>query len=98
MSGFDGDVNKLLADGRNLFSCSTDKMVRQHDATDRKLVQTYSGHKDWVYSLAYHAQTKRLASGSHDGEVRVWTTEDAKVLASFTAAPGYLTAEAQRKP
>jgi len=96
--GFEGDIVKLLADGPNLFSCSSDKTVRQHDAADRKLIQTYSGHKDWVYSLAYHPQTRRLASGSHDGEVRIWTTEDGKLLASFTAAPGYFAARDQQKP
>jgi hypothetical protein len=98
LSGFEGDVLKLLADGQKLFSCSTDKMVRQHDAADCKLIQTYSGHKDWVYALTYHPQTRRLASGSHDGEVRVWATDDGHLMASFMAAPGYSTSDAQRKP
>ena len=98
MAGFDGDINKLLIEGHNLFSCSTDKTVRQYDTTDRKLLQTYSGHKDWVYSVAFCPKTHRLASGGHDGEVRIWNTDDGKLVTAFTAAPGYLTAEAQRKP
>lgn len=96
MTGFDGEIIKLLIEGHSLFSCGTDKMIRQHDVSDRSLVRTYSGHKDFVYSLAIHSATKRLASGSHDGEVRVWNIEDGKLQVAFNAAPGYLTAEAKR--
>lgn len=39
--------------------------------------------------MAYHAGTKRVASGSHDGEVRIWNAEDGKELLKFIAAPGY---------
>ncbi|HWN93457.1 MAG TPA: hypothetical protein VNT99_00370 [Methylomirabilota bacterium] len=42
-----------------------------------------------MYSLALHVATKRVASGSHDGEVRVWNSDDGKLLLKFLAAPGY---------
>lgn len=87
--GFDGDVLRLVGHGEQLFSCSTDKQVRQHKLSDKKaeLVRTYSGHADVVYALTYHASTKRLASGSFDGEVRVWETENGTAASHFTAAP-----------
>jgi len=34
-----------------------------------------------------HAPGKRLASGAHNGEVRVWNWEDGKPVAHFIAAP-----------
>ena len=45
-----------------------------------------------VYALAYHAATKRLASGSFDGEVRVWDTENGNSITNFAAAPGHRSA------
>jgi len=55
----------------------------------KELVRTFSGHNDWVYSLAIDGKSKRLASGSYDGEVRVWNLEDGRALTAFIAAPGY---------
>jgi WD40 repeat protein len=51
--------------------------VRQHKLDDRSLVR----------ALAAHAPGKWLASGAHNGEVRVWNWEDGKTVASFTASP-----------
>lgn len=96
LSGFEEDIIKLLVKGDYVFSCSADRLVRQHDAKERKLVHTYSGHKDWVYTLDYHSATSRLATGSHDGEVRIWSTEDGKLQTVFVAAPGYLTADSSK--
>jgi mono/diheme cytochrome c family protein len=92
MTGFDEDVYRLLVRDGSIFTCSADKNVRQHTVSDRKLARTFAGHDDWVYSLDYHPQTKRLASGSFDGEVRVWNVEDGQVVIAFKAAPGYVAA------
>jgi WD40 repeat protein len=96
LSGFAEDVTKLLARGDFVFSCSADRLVRQHDIKERNLIRTFSGHKDWVHALDFHPATKRLATGSHDGEVRVWNTEDGKLISKFVAAPGYLAASASK--
>jgi len=59
----------------------------------KETTRVFTGHSDWVYSLAIDEKSKRLASGSYDGEVRVWNLEDGQVLAHFIAAPGYLQTE-----
>jgi WD40 repeat protein len=65
--------------------------VRQHQTTgSRDLVRSFDGHTDVVQALAYHAGTRRLASGSFDGEVRVWEADTGRLLSRFIAAPGYL--------
>lgn len=96
--GFEADVLRILVEGDKLFSCSAGKQVREHQLGEKKaeLVRTFSGHQDVVYALAYHAATKRLATGSFDGEVRVWDAETGKPVVNFIAAPGYRPA--QRSP
>ena len=90
IDGFAGEVLQLIVANGQLFSASADGQVRQHALTGKKaeLICTFAGHQDFVYALAFHAETKRLASGSYDGEVRVWNADDGKMLARFPAAPG----------
>ena len=96
ITGFENEVYKLLVHDGELFSCSADKNVRQHNLSDQKLLRTFSGHEDWVYSLDYHPQTKRLASGSFDGDVRIWNVQDGQLMIAFKAAPGYSTTAAKK--
>src|SRR2546428_5255846 len=93
IGGFEDDIFKLVVYEKSIFSCSADKTIRQHAMDKKELVLTFSGHNDWVYSLAIDGKTKRLASGSYDGEVRVWNFEDGLTLTAFIAAPGYRTTE-----
>lgn len=89
IAGFGGEVFGLLvsADGHVLSACS-DKQVRLHNLGNGSLVRTFAGNTDWVYSVAFHPASKRVASGSHNGELRVWNFDDAAALQTFVAAPG----------
>jgi WD40 repeat protein len=89
IGGFDDDIFRLLVFEKSIFSCSADKKIRQHNIDKKDLVRTFSGHNDWVYSLAIDTKSRRLASGSYDGEVRVWNLEEGRALTAFIAAPGY---------
>jgi dipeptidyl aminopeptidase/acylaminoacyl peptidase len=93
IGGFDDDIFKLVVFEKSIFSCSADKKIRQHAMDKKELVRTFSGHNDWVYSLAIDGKSKRLASGSYDGEVRLWNLDDGRALAAFIAAPGYRAME-----
>ena len=90
IGGFGGAVFRLqvLPDNR-VFSCSADKVARVHNANDAALIKQFAGHTDWVYSLSFSPATNRLATGSYDGEVRIWNTEDGASLKNWYAAPGY---------
>ncbi len=85
---FEGEVFELLVVGDFLASASADKRVRLHKLGDRALARTLEGHGDWVYSLAVDVSNQRLASGSFNGEVRVWNLKDGSLAAVFTAVPG----------
>jgi hypothetical protein len=90
ITGFGDEVFRITVtrDGR-IFSCSADRTARMHSLSNGRLLKTFSGHADWVYSAAYNDATKRLATGSFEGEVRIWNVEDGKGVATFLAAPGY---------
>jgi len=89
IGGFGGEVYQIVLSGGQIFAGSFDKTARQFVAADHKPVRNYEGHVDSVFSLAYHDGTKRLATGSYDGEVRIWNVADGKTVAAFKAAPGY---------
>jgi Planctomycete cytochrome C/WD domain, G-beta repeat len=91
LSGFGGDVLRFLTHEDQLFSVATDRVVRQHRLADKggEFLRAFPAHRDSVYSLALHAATGRIASGGHDGTVRLHDIESGKLLIEFIAAPGW---------
>ena len=87
--GFGGEVFRIsMQPDGTAFSGCADKFARQHNLTTGAQVKQFGPHNDWVYCAGFHAATKRVASGSHDGEVRLWNYDDGKELIKFIAAPG----------
>jgi WD40 repeat protein len=89
-SGWESDVTRVLVSETNLYSASLDGRLRVHSLETKELTRTFEAHRDALHALALHRPTQRLASGSHDGEVRVWSAQDGKLLLKFIAAPGYV--------
>lgn len=95
IGGFGNEVFRIVITPEgNVYSCSADKNARVHQISDGKALKTFAGHSDWVYSITVHADTKRVAAGSYNGEVRIWDLEDGKETLKFIAAPGYPPADA----
>ena len=95
IGGFGNEVFRIIVTPEgHVFSCSADKNARSHQVSDGKVLKTFAGHTDWVYSIAVHADTKRVAAGSYNGEVRIWNIDDAKESLKIIAAPGYKPADA----
>ncbi len=95
--GFDAEVFQLRVEGDALFSCAAHGRVREHALTSRKPVHTCNPFSERAYSLALDPGTKRLASGAHDGEIRIWRIGDEQPLISFRAAPGLAVAVEKSK-
>ncbi len=93
IGGFGHEVYQVFCVGGNIYSCSADKTARQHGLAKRNQVRSFAGHADWVYTLSFSAAAKRLATGTFNGDVVVWNTEDGKQLLKFTAAPGFAQAK-----
>lgn len=88
IAGYSGEVFKVQIRAGFVFTCSADKTAKQHNVADRAQVRSFDGHTDWVFTLDFNEATKRLATGSFDGEVRIWNTDDGALVTSFKAAPG----------
>ncbi len=71
-----------------LVTCSADQTVRVWKNDDLKPVKTLGGHTDYVYALAVSPDGGLVASGSYNGEVKVWKLPEEKPYRSFNASPG----------
>lgn len=95
VTGFGGEVYRLVATSEGtVFSCCSDKQARLHNSADGSLIRAYSGHTDRVYAIAYSPAVKMLATGSWDGEIRLWNADDGQGLQTIIAAPGYVPPKA----
>jgi WD40 repeat protein len=92
-TGLVGEGYKLTPAGETMIASSADLKVRQFNAKEHKSVRDFTGAKDWILSTAFHADAKRLAGGAFDGQVYIWNADDATLITSFYAAPGYSPAK-----
>jgi WD40 repeat protein len=89
----DAEIQRLLVSARGLFIAS-DKIVYQY-SRERKpeRAKTFTGHQDLVYSLALHEVLNLLATGSYDGEIRIWNVQDGSLKKQFKAVPVQVAAQ-----
>jgi mono/diheme cytochrome c family protein len=90
IGGFGGTVFRLrfTPDGQAMVACSGDKLVHVLKPSGT-VIRNLPGHQDWIYAVAISRDGKTIASGSWDGDVRLWNFADGKLLRNFFAAPGY---------
>lgn len=85
--GFAKEVFALIVQDGWIFAGSGDGTVKQFDLATGKEERVFSGHTDWVYSLAYNPATHRLLSGAYDGEIRVWDALSGRLITKILAKP-----------
>lgn len=88
IGGFGSDIFRVtVTAGDHLLTACADRNAREHDLSDGKVIRTFAGHKDWVYTLCFNAAKQVIATGSYDGEIRIWNSKDGSVATSFIAIP-----------
>ncbi len=62
-------------DGRILASGDEDNKIKLWDVSTAKVLQTFSGHKNWVRSLSFSPDGRMLASASDDKTIKLWLVD-----------------------
>ncbi len=61
-----------------------DKTVQVWEVSSGRLLRTYSGHSDLVWTLAWSPDGSRIASGSWDKTVQVWEVSSGRLLRTYS--------------
>jgi hypothetical protein len=83
IGGFGHDVLQLAVSGTSIFGASADARVHEYLAASRQHHRVFSANSMPIYALAVHVRTQRVATGSHDGLVRIWSTATGELLAEL---------------
>ena len=82
-----GDALRVVRrDGFALVTCG-DGQARQIDLANTAVTRSLAGHRDWVLSAAVSPDGSRFATGSLDGEIRLWNAVDGALISVWTAKP-----------
>ena len=76
-------VYHLAVVGQQLFAACGDGLARQYDLGTLKLVRELKGHTGRVIAVDGHLGTGLVATGSFDGEVRLWEIATGKLVRAF---------------
>ncbi|QDU75811.1 WD domain, G-beta repeat [Bremerella volcania] len=90
--GLGSDGSKIVRQGDNVLIPCVDARVQCVDLKSNKVAKEFKGHSDWVLSVTFQPgqndpANELVASGSFDGEVRLWKVADASLVRSWSAKP-----------
>jgi len=70
----------LSSDGKLAATCGNQTDICLWSVSGHRLVHKLSGHRGWVYALAFSPDSSQLASGSGDGTIRCWDARSGRGL------------------
>jgi WD40 repeat protein len=70
-------------------TCGADAVIHVWNTDNLKSEKNLNGHSDYVYALAISPDESLIASGSFNGEVKVWKLPADKPFKAFNASPGW---------
>ena len=82
-----GEGYRIAVAGDFAFVPSSDKKLVKVDLTKNQVATHFQGHSDWVLCSAVHSDHTKVATGSYDGEIRVWNLSDGTLVSSWLAQP-----------
>ena len=78
------EINERLKMDFKIVSGRSGKTVKIWDALSGQLVNTLTGHHDWVYSVAFSPDNSKIVSGSHDNTVKIWDVLSGQLVNTLT--------------
>ncbi|UUN30587.1 helix-turn-helix domain-containing protein [Streptomyces sp. FIT100] len=75
-------------DGRLLATADAAHTVRLWDVARRRVLATFRGHREAVFSVAFAPGGRMLASAGSDGTIRLWDTAARRPLGGLTGHTG----------
>ena len=78
------------ADGKRLFSASSNHTMQLWDLETKRILMQYSGHTDSIWCVAWHADSHYILSGSDDCTIRLWEVETGHCLHILTGHTGII--------
>jgi WD40 repeat protein len=86
-AAFEKEITALAFVGATpqVLASSGDKTVRLVNTDDGKMVRTYAGSQDFMYSAATSADGRLAISGGQDSTLFIWLLGDGQLLKSFAA-------------
>jgi WD40 repeat protein len=81
IAGFGHHVFRLAISGDSIFGASADARAHQFLTDSRQHQRVVSAGKYPIYALSVHGPTQRVATGGHDGRVRIWSIATGELLA-----------------
>ncbi len=82
-----GEGYRIAVAGDFAFVPSSDNKLVKVDLTKNQVAADFNGHTDWVLCSAVHSDHTKVATGSYDGEIRVWNLSDGTLVSSWLAQP-----------
>ena len=58
------------------------------DLETGRLVKTFKDHHDWVVSVTFSADNRRVVSGSLDNTIKIWDIQTGELIYSISLLPG----------
>ncbi|MEI6233377.1 MAG: c-type cytochrome domain-containing protein [Planctomycetota bacterium] len=83
------DVLKFAVGEKTIFLGGANKRLRQFDYAGAESKISFAPLTDWIYAVAVHSGTKRVAVGCYDGTVSIFNLDDGKAVTTFIPSPGY---------
>lgn len=66
---------------------SSDNRLLKIDLSKNQVTTQFKGHEDWVLTAAVSSDQTRVATGAHDGEIKIWNLVDGALINSWIAQP-----------
>ncbi len=94
LKGHAGKVNALAFsdDGRELVAVSGEPgqfgEISFWNVGEGKLVRQWRGHTDNLYAVAFHASSRRLATGSYDQAIKIWDVDQGTEVNTLSGHSG----------